>query len=131
MSLPPPVDPCLPDPQPPRSGFGGRPRPTVVVVIIVLLFTGLLLWLGQDLQTALIGAGSACLVASEVAYRAFGPAAEVVAALAMVVVMLMFAGLLLRQGYDLKTALVSSAGGGVFASEVARRVLDPGLRWSH
>jgi uncharacterized membrane protein len=123
MSMIPPVDPCLPDPQLPRSRRLRRAR--VILLIILLFFAGLLLLLGQDVETALIGAGSACVVAGQVAYRLLGTAVDVSATLTVVVVVLLFAVLLLWHGYDPKAALAGAALGGVVAGEVSQRVLDP------
>jgi hypothetical protein len=76
MSLPPPADACQPDQHPPEKHPPGPfdpYRPTVILVIIVVTFAGLLLALGYDLHAAVAGAGGAGLVAVEVARRALHP----------------------------------------------------------
>jgi hypothetical protein len=50
-----------------------RPEwPSVVVVVIVLVFAGVLVLAGYDIKTAVAGAGGAGLVGGEVAHRVLG-----------------------------------------------------------
>jgi hypothetical protein len=64
MSLPPAAGPCQPDPPLPD-----RPHPKVILVIVVLTFTGLLLVLGYDIRAALFCAAGAGAIAAEVVRR--------------------------------------------------------------
>jgi hypothetical protein len=46
----------------------------------------------------------------------------------IVIVVLVFTSVLLQHGYNLHTALLGAGGAGVFAGEVARRVVSPPQR---
>jgi hypothetical protein len=50
--------------------------------------------------------------------------------LIILLVVLAFACVLLQDGYDLHTALLGAGGAGIFAGEVARRVVNPAWRRS-
>jgi hypothetical protein len=67
-------DSCLPEPQPPPWTVSGPYRSSllrikVVIIVIVLTFTGLLLLCGYDLQAAVTGSLAAVVAAGEVARR--------------------------------------------------------------
>jgi hypothetical protein len=59
---------CLPSGFRPRAR-PERHRPTLVILIVVLVFTCVLLQRGYDLHAALLGAGGAGVFAGEVARR--------------------------------------------------------------
>lgn len=67
---PPLIGPCMPE--------NGKPdhhehlRLVVMVILAVMLFSGALLALGHSVETALLSAGAAGLMACEVARRALG-----------------------------------------------------------
>lgn len=48
----------------------------------------------------------------------------------ILIVVLAFACVLLQDGYDLHAALLGAGGAGIFAGEVARRVVNPARRCS-
>jgi hypothetical protein len=67
------TSPTPPPPPPPASvGPGARLAAALLILIAVFAFVALLLNHGEDLQTALLGAGAAGVIATEITVRLLG-----------------------------------------------------------
>lgn len=124
-------DPLYPPAPLPIPGRRRRVTAIVVIVILVLAFASLLVGLGLDPREAIIGAAGAALVAGEVAHRTVG-GEDHRPALVVLTVVLIFAGLLLWQGYPLHESVLGAGMGALIAGAVAARILGeaPRPRWT-
>jgi hypothetical protein len=96
--------------------------PVAIAVVVVLGSTSMFLFTGHDLFNALVGGAGMALVGNQVARRIIadaGPLPSVIVGAAVTV----FAAILISEGYDLPKALMGAGVAGLFAGEVAGRML--------
>lgn len=96
--------------------------PAAIAVVVVLGSTSTFLLTGHDLFDALLGGAGMALVGNQVARRIIadaGPLPSVIVGAAVTV----FAAILITEGYDLPEALMGAGVAGLFAGEVAGRML--------
>jgi hypothetical protein len=115
---------ALPNVPPPKPAPRRRQVVAVVAVIgLVLGFASLLIALNHTLQDAVIGAAGAAVAGGAVARRIVdGDDHRLI--VAVLAVVLAFAGVLLGFGYELKDAIVGAGVAGLVAGEVAAWILN-------